>query len=156
MRFARLALAAAELARGAPGMDWRPDVLHLNDWPSALAAGYLQWQRIDVPSILTIHNLAYQGLFERERLDRLAIPAEAFGVEGVEFHGKLSFLKAGIYYASQVTTVSATYAREITTPEFGCGLDGLLRARSDQGRLTGILNGIDESWDPSADPQSAA
>jgi starch synthase len=73
-------------------------------------------------------------------------------VDGVEFHGKISFLKAGIYYASQITTVSATYAKEITTPEFGCGLDGLLRDRSDQGRLTGILNGIDESWDPSTDP----
>jgi starch synthase len=152
LRFARLALAAAELARGAPGMAWRPDVLHLNDWPSALAAGYLKWHRLNEPSILTIPNLAYQGLFERDRLDRLAIPAEAFRMEGVEFHGKLSFLKAGIYYASQVTTVSATYAKEITTPEFGCGLDGLLRARSDQGRVTGILNGIDESWDPGADP----
>jgi len=73
-------------------------------------------------------------------------------VDGVEFHGKISFLKAGIYYASQITTVSTTYAKEITTPEYGCGLHGLLRTRSDQGRLSGILNGIDESWDPSTDP----
>ena len=91
-------------------------------------------------------------LFGRDRLNRLAIPGEAFAMDGVEFHGKISFLKAGIYYASQITTVSATYAREITTPEFGCGLDGLLRARSGQGRLTGILNVIDESWDPRTDP----
>ena len=152
LRFARLAMAAVELARGVPALKWRPDVLHLNDWPGALAAGYLHWRQVATPSILTIHNLAYQGLFGRDRLDRLAIPAEAFSMDGVEFHGKLSFLKAGIYYASQITTVSATYAREITTPEFGCGLDGLLRARSDQGRLTGILNGIDESWDPRTDP----
>jgi starch synthase len=152
VRFARLAMAAVELARGIPALDWKPDVLHLNDWPGALAAGYLRWQRVDTPSILTIHNLAYQGLYERDRLNRLGIPAEAFVMEGVEFHGKISFLKAGIYYASQITTVSATYAKEITTPEFGCGLDGLLRLRSDQGKLTGILNGIDESWDPSADP----
>jgi starch synthase len=152
VRFARLAMAAVELARGVPALGWKPDVLHLNDWPGALAAGYLQWQRVDTPSILTIHNLAYQGLYERERLGRLAIPGEAFAMDGVEFHGKISFLKAGIYYASQITTVSATYAREITTPEFGCGLDGLLRMRSDEGKLTGILNGIDESWDPSADP----
>jgi starch synthase len=152
LRFARLAMAAVEIARGIPALGWQPEVLHLNDWPGALAAGYLNWQRIPVPSILTIHNLAYQGLYERDRLDRLAIPAEAFAMDGVEFHGKISFLKAGIYYASRITTVSGTYAREITTPEFGCGLDGLLRARSDQGHLTGILNGIDESWDPSTDP----
>jgi starch synthase len=152
VRFARLALAAVEFARGIPGIDWKPDLLHLNDWPSALAAGYLNWMQVPVPSILTVHNLAYQGLFERERMNRLAIPSEAFAIDGVEFHGKLSFLKAGLYYASQITTVSSTYAREITTPEFGCGLDGLLRYRSQQGRLSGILNGIDENWNPSTDP----
>jgi starch synthase len=152
VRFARLAMAAVELARGVPALGWTPEVLHLNDWPGALAAGYLEWQKVSTPSILTIHNLAYQGLYGRDRLNRLAIPGDAFAMDGVEFHGKISFLKAGIYYASQITTVSATYAKEITTPELGCGLDGLLRARSDQGRLTGILNGIDESWDPSADP----
>ena len=155
IRFARLAMAAVELARGVPALGWKPDVLHLNDWPGALAAGYLDWQQVRVPSILTIHNLAYQGLYGRDRLNRLAIPAEAFAMDGVEFHGQISFLKAGIFYASQITTVSATYAKEITTPEFGCGLDGLLRVRSGQGRLTGILNGIDESWDPSADPHLA-
>jgi starch synthase len=84
------------------------------------------------------------------------VPDAAFQVDGVEFYGKLSFLKAGIFYASHVTTVSETYAREITTPEFGCGLDGLLRVRHGQGRLTGILNGIDESWDPSSDPHLAS
>jgi len=152
LRFARLALAAVQLAQGVPSMDWQPDILHLNDWPGALAAGYLRWQRVPVPSILTIHNLAYQGNFAADRLERLAIPRDAFSMEGVEFHGKVSFLKAGIYYASEITTVSSAYAREITTPEYGCGLDGLLRARSQQGRLTGILNGIDESWDPSRDP----
>jgi starch synthase len=152
LRFARLALAAVELARGVPGVDWKPDVLHLNDWPGGLAAGYLRWQQVPVPSILTIHNLAYQGNFAPDRLDRLAIPRDAFSMEGVEFHGNVSFLKAGIYYASEITTVSSTYAREITTPEYGCGLDGLLRTRYQQGCLTGILNGIDESWDPSVDP----
>jgi starch synthase len=155
IRFARLALAAVELARGVRGIDWQPDILHLNDWPGALAAGYLNWQRVRVPSILTIHNLAYQGIYNRDRLNRLGIPSEAFNMDGVEFHGQISFLKAGIYYASQITTVSSTYAREITTPEFGCGMDGLLRARSEQGRLFGILNGIDESWDPRTDPHLA-
>lgn len=156
IRFARLALAAAEIAEGAGELGWRPDLLHLNDWPSALAAGYLSWRGKAPPSVLTIHNLAYQGLFDAERLPRLGIPENAFQIEGVEFYGKLSFLKAGIVYASHVTTVSSTYAREITTPEFGCGLDGLLRLRAGEGRLTGILNGIDESWDPRTDPHLAS
>ena len=83
------------------------------------------------------------------------MPEDAFQIDGVEFYGQLSFLKAGIFYASHVTTVSETYAREIQTPEFGCGLDGLLRTRAGQGRLAGILNGIDESWDPRTDPHLA-
>lgn len=145
IRFARLGLAAAELASGADP-NWRPDLLHLNDWTSALAPAFLHWRDIHVPTILTIHNLAYQGLFGAERLNILGIPEKAFKIDGVEFYGKLSFLKAGIFYASHVTTVSATYAEEITTPKLGCGLDGLLRIRSAQGRLTGILNGIDETW----------
>jgi starch synthase len=152
VRFARLGLAAADIARGFGDPLWRADLLHLNDWPSSLAPAYLAWRGHHVPTILTIHNLAYQGLFERERLSRLGIPDAAFHINGVEFHGKLSFLKAGIFYASYITTVSATYAQEITTPESGCGLDGLLRTRAEQGRLDGIVNGIDESWDPSRDP----
>lgn len=148
VRFARLGLAAAEMAAGLAGLDWRPDLLHLNDWPSALAPAFVAWRGLSTPTILTIHNLAYQGLFGAERLPTLGIPEGSFQIDGVEFHGKLSFLKAGIFYASHVTTVSSTYAREITTPEFGCGLDGLLRVRSGQGRLTGILNGIDETWGP--------
>ena len=150
-RFARLGLAAAQVAAGLPDLAWTPDLLHLNDWPSALASAYLAWSGSTVPSVLTIHNLAYQGLFDRARLPTLGVPDSAFQVEGVEFYGKLSFLKAGIVYASHVTTVSETYAQEITTPEFGCGLDGLLRRCAQEGRLTGILNGIDESWDPRTD-----
>jgi starch synthase len=156
VRFALLGLAAADLASGLVGLDWRPDLLHVNDWPSALAPAYLAWRGDLTPSILTVHNLAYQGLFDPERLSSLGIPHDAFQMDGVEFHGKLSFLKAGIFYASQVTTVSSTYASQITTSEFGCGLDGLLRTRADQGRLTGILNGIDESWDPRTDPHLAS
>lgn len=152
VRFARLGLAAAELAGGLGDLDWRPDLLHLNDWPSALAAAFLNWRGVSTPTILTIHNLAYQGLFGAERLPALGIPEASFQIDGVEFYGKLSFLKAGIYYASHVTTVSSTYAREITKPELGCGLDGLLRVRSSQGRLTGILNGIDETWGPNGLP----
>jgi starch synthase len=156
VRFARLGLAGAEIACGVADLGWNPNLLHLNDWPSALTSGYLAWRGRPMPSVLTIHNLAYQGLFEAERLARLGIPDSAFQIEGVEFYGKLSFLKAGIVYSSHVTTVSSTYAREITTPEFGCGLDGLLRLRADQGRLTGILNGIDENFDPRTDPHLAS
>src|SRR5215203_4436645 len=149
-------IAAAEIACGVRDLAWTPDLLHLNDWTSALTPGYLAWRGRPLPSVLTIHNLAYQGLFEAERLSRLGVPESAFQIEGVEFYGKLSFLKAGIVYSSHVTTVSSTYAREITTPELGCGLDGLLRVRADEGRLTGILNGIDESWDPRTDPYLAS
>jgi starch synthase len=149
IRFARLALAAADIAGGRAGLSWRPNLLHLNDWPTALAAGYAAWRDVSVPSLLTIHNLAYQGLFGADSLGRLGIPSDAFHINGVEFHGKVSFLKAGIAFASEISTVSATYAQEITTAEFGCGLDGLLRVRADEGRLTGIINGIDPSWDPS-------
>ncbi|WP_342363376.1 glycogen synthase GlgA [Terrarubrum flagellatum] len=146
LRFARLSLAAAEICAGEADPNWRPDVVHLNDWPSALTAGYLAWKNIRTPSLLTIHNLAYQGLFEPSRLQDLAIPSYAFGINGAEFHGKLSFLKSGVFYASHLTTVSETYSREITTPEHGCGLEGLLLTRMNEGRLTGIVNGIDESW----------
>ena len=149
IRFARLALAAADIAGGRAGLSWRPNLLHLNDWPTALAPGYAAWRNVSVPSLLTIHNLAYQGLFGSDHLGRLGIPPEAFTIDGVEFHGKVSFLKAGIAFASEISTVSSTYAQEITTAEFGCGLDGLLRVRADEGRLTGIINGIDPSWDPS-------
>jgi starch synthase len=155
IRFARLSLAAAEIARGIDPA-WAADLLHLNDWQAALAPAYLAWSGQRIPSILTVHNLAYQGVFSRDSLGRLGVPEDAFQMDGVEFYGQFSFLKAGLYYASHVTTVSETYAREIMTPESGCGLDGLLRTRAAQGRLAGILNGIDESWDPRTDPNLAA
>jgi starch synthase len=102
-------------------------------------------------SVVTIHNLAFQGNFDAALLGRLGLPPQSFTPEGLEFHGRVSFLKAGLAYADAVTTVSQTYAREIQTAEFGCGLDGLLRQRRQS--LTGILNGIDtQLWDPSADP----
>ena len=150
VRFARLSLAAAEIAsRGIGG--WTPDCLHLNDWPTALTAGYLAWRGIATPSLLTIHNLAHQGLFEPARMEALAIPNSAFTIDGVEFHGKISFLKAGLNHASHLTTVSAAYAEQVTTREHGCGLDGLLHQRAMRGELTGILNGIEDTWDPRLD-----
>lgn len=151
VRFARLSLAAAEIGAGRAGLDWQPQLLHLNDWACGLAPAYLHWMGRNVPSVFTIHNLAYQGLFEASRCAPLGIPESAFHIEGIEYYGKLSFIKAGIVYASHVTTVSATYAQEITTPDFGCGLEGLLRCKAEQGRLSGIPNGIDDSWDPRTD-----
>ena len=148
IRFARLAAAAAELAMGRLDRNWAADVVHANDWQAALTPAYLAWSGARLPSVLTIHNLAYQGLFPKDSLRRIGAPEASFHIDGLEFYDQLSFLKGGIVYASHLTTVSGTYAREITTQEFGCGLEGLLRMRSEASELTGILNGIDESWDP--------
>jgi starch synthase len=116
VRFARLGLAAAQMACDFGDAGWRPDVLHLNDWPSALAAGYLAWRGAATPTLLTIHNLAYQGLFDRRRLAALGIPDRAFGIDGVEFHGRLSFLKAGIFYADHLTTVTGFLFGDFSAP----------------------------------------
>ena len=148
VRFARLASVAAELAAGTLDKNWAADLVHVNDWQAALVPAYLAWRGVKIPSILTIHNLAYQGLFPKETLRRIGAPADSFHIDGLEFYDQLSFLKGGIIYASHLTTVSETYAKEITTSELGCGLEGLLQRRSDAHQLTGILNGIDESWDP--------
>ncbi len=146
IRFATLSHAAAEIAGGRAGMAWRPGLLHLNDWPSAMAAAYAHWHGDDTPSLLTVHNLAYQGLFAHATAALLGVPVTA--TPDVEFYGQLSFLLAGLAHATHINTVSATYAREITTPAHGCGLDRLLARRAAAGRLSGILNGIDAAWDP--------
>jgi starch synthase len=152
-RFGLFGWIAAELARGAdPG--WSPDIVHLHDWHGGLAPAYLMARPAaagHVPTIFTIHNLAYQGLFPPALFPELALPPEFFSIDGAEFNGLVSFIKAGLFFADRLTTVSPTYAREIQTPDFGCGLDGLLRTRA--GSLTGILNGVDPRvWDPRHDP----
>jgi starch synthase len=150
LRFGLLSKVAARLASG----DLKPDVVHCNDWPAALTPVFVNEGRLSISTLLTIHNLAFQGNFEPSWLARLGLPHELFSVEKLEFHGRMSFLKGGLVHADAVTTVSPTYAREIQSEEFGCGLDGLLRHR--QAALTGILNGIDtEVWDPAADPHLA-
>ncbi|MDB5569756.1 MAG: glgA [Hyphomicrobiales bacterium] len=156
VRFGRLCAAAAQIALGEADPSWSADLVHANDWPSALTSAYLRWSGRNLPSVLTVHNLAYQGLFPRACLPSLGVPENAFQIEGVEFYDKLSFLKAGLFYADHITTVSANYAREITTEQHGCGLDGLLRQRAAQGRLTGIVNGIDDAWNPAVDEALAA
>lgn len=152
LRFARLSLAAADIAAGRAGLAWVPDIVHVNDWPGGLTPAYMRWDGTRTPSILTIHNIAYQGNFDAGLRGRLAIPDAAFDINGVEFHGRVSFLKAGAFYASHVTTVSPTYAREITTEQQGAGLHGLMATRASRGQLSGVVNGIDESWDPGSDP----
>jgi starch synthase len=147
VRFATFSYAAAQIARGRIDKSWSADLVHANDWQCALIPGYLEWSHTKLPTVFTIHNLAYQGVFDRSSLRKLGIPESSFHIDGVEFYDRLSFIKAGLVYASHLTTVSQTYAREITTPEFGCGLEGILKKRADSHELSGILNGIDESWD---------
>ncbi len=151
LRFGRLSLAAAQIARGA-GIGWRPDVVHVNDWPAALAPAYLRWDGALVPSVLTLHNIAHQGVFPAVRRHALGIPDHAFNINGVEFHGQIAFLKAGLYYANHVCAVSPTYAHEITNERLGGGLHGLTQGLAERGQLSGILNGLDDSWDPGRDP----
>ena len=148
-RFALFGWVAAALARGADPA-WLPDIVHCHDWHAGLAPAYLRAGDSAVPSVFTVHNLAYQGFFPAASFPALALPAEFFSIDGVEFYGGLSFLKAGLFYADRLTTVSPTYAREIQTSEFGMRFDGLLRARGDV--LSGILNGVDPKiWSPEND-----
>jgi starch synthase len=151
LRFAALGRVAADVARTATGRA-RIDAVHAHDWQAGLVGAYLRHgPGRRVPVLFSIHNLAFQGRFPAALFPALGLPAEAFSVEGVEYGGGVGFLKAGIWYADRITTVSPSYAAEIMTPEGGMGLDGLLRGRADA--LSGILNGLDTSlWDPSADP----
>ncbi len=151
LRFGVFSRIAARLALGEIAPGWRADVVHANDWhtgplPALLAAG----GGARPGTLFTMHNLAFQGLFASDVYSRLGFPDDAALAHGLEFYGKISFLKAGIQYSDRLTTVSPTYAREILTPDFGCGLDGLLRVRNQD--LTGILNGVDlRVWDPATD-----
>jgi starch synthase len=152
-RFGLLGFVASRLANGLDA-DWQPQVVHSHDWHAALAPAYLRFNRDPliprVASVYTVHNLAYQGLFDASHWDDLGLPDAAFALDGLEFHGQISFMKAGLFYADGISTVSPTYAREIQTPEQGCGLDGLLRSRANV--LTGILNGVDDAvWNPAHD-----
>jgi starch synthase len=150
LRFGLLSRVAAMLGGGASPLDWRPHVVHCNDWPTALAPVYLQREDDRAASLLTVHNLAFQGLFEPAVLAQLALPPSDFSLHKLEFYGRLSFLKGGLACADALTTVSPAYAGEIQAEAQGCGLDGLLRHRRDA--LSGILNGIDDAvWDPARD-----
>jgi starch synthase len=150
-RFALLGWTAAHLAAAELDDGWEPDVLHAHDWHAGLACTYAQVHPgTSAASVFTVHNLAYQGLFPMSDFDSLGLPSRTRDASGLEFHGQLSFMKGGLKFADRITTVSPTYAREIATPEFGFGLDGVIRSR--QAAVSGILNGVDcEVWNPARD-----
>ena len=155
-RFALLGWVAAHLAAGELDPDWMPDVLHAHDWHTAMACAYVACHPATrAATVYTIHNLAYQGLFAQDDFHLLGLPSRLMVPLGLEFHGQLSFMKAGLKYAHRVTTVSPSYASEIATEPFGCGLDGVIRARGKD--VSGILNGVDGAiWNPTTDHLIAA
>lgn len=159
LRFGALCRVAADVAMGSldeGSLEWQPDLIHCHDWQSGLVPAYLE--QIDGPTppcVLTIHNIAFQGLFDQSTVDILGLSRSMFTSDGFEYWGKLSFLKAAISYADKITTVSPTYARELMLPEFGMGLEGLMQSRASD--LSGIINGIDtDVWDPINDRALAA
>lgn len=156
LRFGLLGKVALELPKA---LNWRPNIIHCNDWQAGLVPAYLRTVYRDDPfftgtaTVFTVHNLAYQGNFDPLVLAPLGLPPETFQMHGLEFWGKVSFIKSGLYYADMLTTVSPRYAREIQTEELGEGLHGLLHDRAQEGRFLGVLNGVDyEVWNPKTDP----
>lgn len=152
----RFAFFCWSALRAMKAIGFRPDIIHGNDWQAALTFAFLKFRLASddffagAKTVFTIHNLAYQGLFDRSILVRAGLPDFLFDLNHLEYYGQVNFLKAGILYSTAVTTVSRKYSMEIQTPEFGCGLDGLLRERA--GSLSGILNGVDyNSWNPMTD-----
>ncbi len=145
LRFGIFCRAVVELS-----IALKVDILHLNDWHSALCALFVKERKLKIKTLFTIHNLAYQGVFGKSSLQRLGIDSKYFTIDGLEFYDKVNFLKAGIAYSDHVTTVSPTYAKEILTKEFGCGLEGFLSYHKN--KLSGILNGINDTiFDPAED-----
>ena len=152
LRFGVLSRIASLLcSKNSPLKDWQPDLIQCNDWQTGLAPAYMKLvDKSTTKSILSIHNLAFQGCFDANWLKPLELPTKDFHMNGFEYYGQISFLKAGLFYADKLSTVSPTYAQEIQTKKYGFGLEGLLKARSND--LTGILNGIDtQEWSPTSD-----
>jgi starch synthase len=151
LRFGVLSRVASLLTKKSSPLNWQPNIVHCNDWQSGLTPAYIKLvDKTPVKTIFSIHNMAYQGNFDANQLRQLALPAEHFNINGFEFHDQISFMKAGLFYADHLSTVSQTYAKEIQTEAYGFGLQGLLSQR--QTHLTGILNGIDtQDWNPATD-----
>ncbi len=153
LRFGLFSYVSAVLSTpSSPFSAWKPDIVHCNDWQTGLTPVYLDYaQGPRARTVMTLHNLAFQGIFPPQSANRLGLPPQAFNIDGVEYYGNLSFLKGGLQYADRITTVSPSYAEEIQSEPLGMGLQGLLSRRKDV--LTGILNGIDvDAWDPESDP----
>jgi starch synthase len=151
LRFGTLSKISAMLSSENSILNWLPELVHCNDWQTGLTPYYLTKSQSPIKSIMTIHNMAFQGCFNQEWIERLGLLREDFSINGYEYYGQISFLKAGIFYANQIATVSPTYAIEIQTAAYGFGMHGLLQTRAHD--ITGILNGIDtEEWDPEMDP----
>ncbi len=150
-RFAHFCRVGAEIALDRLGLDFKPDIVHCNDWQTGLIPALLADEPKRPASVFTIHNLAYQGVFPRATFDALKLPTRFWSPEALEFYDQLSFIKGGLVFSDRISTVSPTYAREIQEKADGCGLEGLLSFRRE--RLSGILNGIDtEAWNPATDP----
>ena len=154
IRFGLLSRVAALLGQVQTPVGWQANVVHVNDWQGALAPAYLHYEGGSA-SVITVHNIAFMGCFGHEQLANLGLPQHAWRFDGVEFHGQLSFLKAGLQLATRISTVSPTYAREIQDAHFGYGLAPVIRHRASD--LRGILNGIDtDIWNPATDPALAS
>ena len=154
LRFGLLSKTAAVLGSAETPLRWQPDLVHCNDWQTGLTPAYLHYGQNAVPSVISIHNLAFQGIFPKSTLEQLNLPSTCFSINGVEYYGNMSFLKAGLFYAEHIITVSPNYAKEIQLQALGFGMQGLLTTRRDD--LTGILNGIDmNEWDPATDKNLA-
>jgi starch synthase len=154
LRFGLLSKVAAVLGSSDSPLVWHPDLVHCNDWQTGLTPAYLHFAKDAAPSIIAIHNLAFQGNFPPATVQQLHLPESCYSIDGLEFYGNMSFLKAGLFYADHITTVSPNYAKEIQQEELGFGMQGLLSMRRDN--LTGILNGIDtDEWNPENDPYLA-
>jgi len=162
LRFGILSKVAAILSSSdSPIKNWIPEIVHCNDWQSGLTPAYMHYMRAyrtdihHAKSVISIHNLAFQGCFSPEWVAHLGLPQSSYSMHGLEYYGQISFLKAGVFYADMLCTVSETYAKEIQTPAFGFGMQGLLASRAHE--IKGILNGIDtEEWNPAADPHLSA
>lgn len=156
LRFGVLSHVAAVLGSELSPLDWKPEIVHCNDWQSGLTPAILHFfGTTRAKTVLGIHNMAYQGNFDPSWVGRLGLPGHSYQPFGVEFFGQMSFLKAGAFYADSIITVSPTYAKEIQTPEYGYGMEGLLTTRNND--LHGILNGIDTAeWNPATDPHLAS
>lgn len=154
VRFAALSWVGAQIALHGTKDKWKPDLVHAHDWQAGLVPSYLRYAGSQIPTVMTVHNIAFQGIVGADQLDYLRLPSWDFTPESLEYHGLLSTLKAGMVHASRLTTVSPSYAQELTEAHFGFGLEGVVKARRERGELAGFINGVDTSvWDPATDPE---